>query len=57
MSMILQQNWEFLSREHEYFIRDPAYLKWVYDIKNQQPLTPEEEKQWQNIVQTQQKLH
>ena len=51
MSKVLQENWEFLSREHEYFIKDPAYLKWVHDIKDQQPLTKEEEKIWDTIVQ------
>lgn len=29
MSMILQENWDFLSREHELFMQDPGYIAWL----------------------------
>lgn len=51
MSMILQENWEFLSREHDYHMQDPAYRKWVEEMKDLPPLTKEEEKIWDAIVQ------
>jgi hypothetical protein len=51
MSLTLTENFEFLSREHEQFMKDPEYLAWVTWLHQQPPLTPEEEKQWDNIVQ------
>lgn len=51
MSKTLDENWELLSRQHEQFIQDPAYLAWLTELNQQSPLTPEEEKRWADIVQ------
>lgn len=51
MSKTAEENWEYLSREHEYFMQDPEYLAWITWLHQQPPLTPEEEKQWDIIVQ------
>lgn len=29
MSKILDENWEYLSRQHELFMQDPGYLNWL----------------------------
>lgn len=51
MSLTLQENYEFLSREHEYYMQDPAYRKWVEEMKDLPPLTKEEQKIWDTIAQ------
>jgi hypothetical protein len=57
MSLILTENWNLLSREHERFMQDPEYLAYLTWLNQQPPLTPEEEKQWDIIVQKDQAGH
>lgn len=51
MSKILDENWELLSKRHEELSKDQAYIAWLHDLNQQSPLTPEEQKRWDIIVQ------
>jgi hypothetical protein len=44
MSKTLEENWEFLSREHELFLQDPGYLRWLQEQQ------PKQEKEWDIIA-------
>ena len=57
MSLTKTENWELLSREHEMFMQDPEYIKWSESLKNQPPLTLEEQLRWDIIVQKDQAGH
>lgn len=38
MSITLDENWEFLSRQHERFLEDPGYLHWLEMQKQQEEI-------------------
>jgi len=44
MSKTLEENWEVLSREHEMFMQDLEYIKWLKWVNQQPPLTLQEQK-------------
>ena len=48
MSEILQEHWEFLSKEHERFLEDPGYRYWLEQQEIKQELL------WPNIHPVQQ---
>lgn len=50
MSITKEENWDFLSRQHEYFLKNPSYLAWMEYSTRPEPLSPEDEKKWQEAV-------